>query len=161
MHWQSIYSFPILFGTNWLKGESRLRNICNQGTVWGRIQLARAQRGLRVIIYPPCLLFLHKTYLVTIALHNPINISFLTHDTDTKGGLGNTIAFVSITLSNKPVFYKLMREYKSSTGTGGVYGNTIPPCAQFFITKSLILESTTLFESLQSCCNMGQLYTVC
>ena len=31
-------------------------------------------------------------------------------DTDTKGVLGNTIAFVSTTLSNKPAFYNLMRE---------------------------------------------------
>ena len=26
---------------------------------------------------------------------------------------------------------KIWREYMSSTGTGGVYGNTIPPCAHF------------------------------
>ena len=82
---------------------------------------------------------------MTIALHNPINISFLTHDTDTKGGLGNTIAFVSITLSNKPVFSQVDEgvKYEGSTSRAraqaGWYGNTIPPCAQFFITKSLIL----------------------
>ena len=77
--------FPILLGTNWLKGESRLRKICKQGTVWGQIQRARAQRGCMVIIYPPCSLFPHKTPLPTIAIHNPINICFLAHDTDTKG----------------------------------------------------------------------------
>ena len=28
---------------------------------------------------------------------------------------------------------------KTGTGTGGVYGNTIPPCAHIFITKPLFL----------------------
>ena len=54
---------------------------------------------------------------MTIALHNPINISFLTHDTDTKGGLGNTIAFVSITLSNKPVFLQVDEGVKDEGST--------------------------------------------
>ena len=54
---------------------------------------------------------------MTIALHNPINISFLTHDTDTKGGLGNTIAFVSTTLSIKPAFYNFDEGVKDEENT--------------------------------------------
>ena len=75
---------------------------------------------------------------MTIAIQNPIYLSFLTHDTDTKGGLGNTIAFVSITLSNKPVFLQVDEgvKYEGSTSRARAQGGCMvilyPPVLTFF-----------------------------
>ena len=45
------------------------------------------------------------------------DLSVVTHDTDTKGGLGNTIAFVSTTLPIKPAFYNFDEGVKDEENT--------------------------------------------